>query len=400
MATPTLFVGNLSFQSTEESLRAAFHGCTAARIPLGDGGRSRGFGLVDFPTAEAAAAAKAAMAETEIDGRKVNIDFAQPRAPRSSPTQSAPREPRNAPSSTLYVRNLAYEATQAQVAAVFAPYRVKEVRLMSDRDGRSRGFGYAEFHSVEDARRALNEKNNTEVAGRNIGLDFAEPPRERASPPQRSPTMPTHAPSDTLFLGGLAYSSTEDSIRRAFAACRGIVSVRIAIDPQGQAKGFGYLQFDSVANAQAAMVMNGANVDGRAIRLDFAEPQKPREPREPRAPRPVAAPTAAPTPKLYVGGLSFNTTTPALKAAFERYGTVTDAIVMIDRATHRSKGFGYVTFASQEEATAALTAMNGQQLDERQIRLDYANPAPPKPRTERPQHDREEKPDTRRRGRR
>ncbi|PCD26683.1 hypothetical protein AU210_013105 [Fusarium oxysporum f. sp. radicis-cucumerinum] len=69
--------------------------------------------------------------------------------------------------------------------------------------------------------------------------------------------------------------------------------------------------------------------------------------------------------KLFVGGLAWATTSDTLRAKFSEFGEVTDAIVMTDRETGRSRGFGFVTFNSQEEASAAIEAMNEQEFEER-----------------------------------
>lgn len=77
--------------------------------------------------------------------------------------------------------------------------------------------------------------------------------------------------------------------------------------------------------------------------------------------------------KIYVGNLSWNTTDESLRQAFGQYGTVTDAIAMRDRETGRSRGFGFVTFTSEEEADAAISSMNEQELDSRRIKVSRAN---------------------------
>jgi len=77
--------------------------------------------------------------------------------------------------------------------------------------------------------------------------------------------------------------------------------------------------------------------------------------------------------KLYVGNLSWNTTDDHLNQAFSQYGTVTDHIVMVDRETGRSRGFGFVTFSSESEAQAAITALHDQDLDGRRIKVNFAN---------------------------
>lgn len=76
--------------------------------------------------------------------------------------------------------------------------------------------------------------------------------------------------------------------------------------------------------------------------------------------------------KIFVGGLSWGTDDAGLREAFSAFGDVTDAVVIKDRDTGRSRGFGFVTFASQEEATSARDAMNGADLDGRTLNVDLA----------------------------
>lgn len=78
--------------------------------------------------------------------------------------------------------------------------------------------------------------------------------------------------------------------------------------------------------------------------------------------------------KLFVGNLSFNTTENALQDAFAMHGTVMEAVVMFDRATGRSRGFGFVTMSSPEEAQRAIDALNGADLEGRNITVNVARP--------------------------
>ncbi|WVZ05804.1 hypothetical protein V8G54_019150 [Vigna mungo] len=78
--------------------------------------------------------------------------------------------------------------------------------------------------------------------------------------------------------------------------------------------------------------------------------------------------------KLFVGGLSFCTTEKALSEAFSNYGQVLEAKVVTDRVSDRSKGFGFVTFASADEAENAIAEMKGKTLNGRVIFVDYAKP--------------------------
>ncbi len=76
--------------------------------------------------------------------------------------------------------------------------------------------------------------------------------------------------------------------------------------------------------------------------------------------------------KLFVGGLSWGTTDEGLHQAFEKYGEIVEAKVITDRETGRSRGFGFVTFASEEGIQNAVNEMNGAQLDGRTIRVNEA----------------------------
>jgi cold-inducible RNA-binding protein len=83
--------------------------------------------------------------------------------------------------------------------------------------------------------------------------------------------------------------------------------------------------------------------------------------------------------KLFVGNLSFNTTENDLQDAFAAHGTVLETNLMMDRATGRPRGFGFVTMSSPEEAQKAIDALNGKDLDGRALTVNVA-----KPREERP----------------
>jgi heterogeneous nuclear ribonucleoprotein A1/A3 len=80
--------------------------------------------------------------------------------------------------------------------------------------------------------------------------------------------------------------------------------------------------------------------------------------------------------KLYVGGLSWNTDNEGLRQAFERFGDVEDVRVVTDRETGRSRGFGFVTFSSNEAAQAAISEMDGTALDGRNIKVNEAEDKP------------------------
>jgi RNA recognition motif-containing protein len=81
--------------------------------------------------------------------------------------------------------------------------------------------------------------------------------------------------------------------------------------------------------------------------------------------------TSGPT-KLFVGGLSWDTTSDDLRAAFSPFGPIVDAMVISDRATGKSRGFGFVTFETAAAAEEAVKQMNGKELDGRSLKVNRA----------------------------
>jgi cold-inducible RNA-binding protein len=80
--------------------------------------------------------------------------------------------------------------------------------------------------------------------------------------------------------------------------------------------------------------------------------------------------------RIYVGNLSFATTTESLREAFARYGEVTDSHIATDRSTGQPRGFGFVTMGSAHEAQQAIEGLNGTSLDGRELRVNEAMERP------------------------
>lgn len=78
--------------------------------------------------------------------------------------------------------------------------------------------------------------------------------------------------------------------------------------------------------------------------------------------------------KLYVGNMSYSTTEDSLRAAFGEFGAVEEVAIITDRDTGRPRGFGFVTMANDEEAKAAIQALDGKELDGRTLKVNEARP--------------------------
>jgi cold-inducible RNA-binding protein len=76
--------------------------------------------------------------------------------------------------------------------------------------------------------------------------------------------------------------------------------------------------------------------------------------------------------KLFVGGLNWKTSEEGLRTAFERFGNISEVKVIMDRETGRSRGFGFVTFSEDDAGTAAVSEMDGKELEGRAIKVNEA----------------------------
>ena len=83
--------------------------------------------------------------------------------------------------------------------------------------------------------------------------------------------------------------------------------------------------------------------------------------------------------KLFVGNLSYNMTDDQLNAVFAPYGKIVSANIVFDKFSHRSKGFGFVEFETEEQAQAAIQALDGSEQDGRNIAVKEALPRPDRP---------------------
>lgn len=245
----TLFVKGFGDDMTEKKLKKSFKGCEAIRLNL-----QKRFAFIDFPSAELAKEMYEANQGLEIDGHSLVVDMAnkKPQKPERKSTDS----------NTLFVKNIPEDCTKNDVEEFFDG--VSSIR-MPERDGYHKGFAFVEFTSVELAKSTLQEKQGAELNGNKLFLDMAgeKPNRDSRNQPGKS---------NILFVKNLSFDTDEDTLKESFD---GAESARIMKFPDtGKSKGFGFVDFDSTESAQKALDdMQGQEIDGRNILVDFASPR-------------------------------------------------------------------------------------------------------------------------------
>ncbi|KAG5179693.1 chloroplast 29 kDa ribonucleoprotein [Tribonema minus] len=179
-----------------------------------------------------------------------------------------------------------------------------------------------------------------------------------------------------LYVGNLGYDTNNDTLSQAFSQFGAVQEASVATDREtGSSRGFGFVTYGTPQEAQAAMDnLNNTQLDGRTIRVNLSQPRERAAGGGGFGGGSGGGGGASEGNKLFIGNLGWNTTTDDLHAAFGQYGQVQDAIVMTDRETGSSRGFGFVTYATADSAQAAIRALDGTDFGGRNIRVNISEP--------------------------
>ncbi|KAJ9643191.1 nuclear localization sequence binding protein [Knufia peltigerae] len=221
-----------------------------------------------------------------------------------------------------------------------------------------------------------DESDEEEEVEKKSAKRKAEDTESPAAKKTKVETTDANTNSPNLFVGNLSWNVDEEWLRSEFESFGELSGVRLMTDRQtGRSKGFGYVEFVNAADAAKAQTeKHGADLDGRALNVDFANARPDAGQKQDNRRKSYGDQVSEPSDTLFLGNLSFDCTQEDVTDAFGPHGTVLGIRLPTDRETGAPKGFGYVTFASIEEAQAALEAMQGGYIKSRPVRLDYSQP--------------------------
>nr|KMM71637.1 nucleolysin TIA-1 [Coccidioides posadasii RMSCC 3488] len=168
-----------------------------------------------------------------------------------------------------------------------------------------------------------------------------------------------------LYVGGLDPRVTEDILRQIFETTGHVQSVKIIPDKNFQSKGlnYGFVEYDDPGAAERAMqTLNGRRVHQSEIRVNWAYQSNNANKED-----------TSNHFHIFVGDLSNEVNDEVLLQAFSAFGSVSEARVMWDMKTGRSRGYGFVAFRERADAEKALSSMDGEWLGSRAIRCNWAN---------------------------
>ncbi|KAK4639737.1 E3 ubiquitin-protein ligase pub1 [Podospora bellae-mahoneyi] len=166
-----------------------------------------------------------------------------------------------------------------------------------------------------------------------------------------------------LYVGGLDPRVTEDVLRQIFETTGHVQNVKIIPDKNAKGYNYGFVEYDDPGSAERAMqTLNGRRVHQAEIRVNWAYQSNNTNKED-----------TSNHFHIFVGDLSNEVNDEVLLQAFSAFGSVSEARVMWDMKTGRSRGYGFVAFRDRPEAEKALSSMDGEWLGSRAIRCNWAN---------------------------
>ncbi|KAK6792349.1 hypothetical protein RDI58_011430 [Solanum bulbocastanum] len=252
---------------------------------------------------------------------------------------------------SLYVGDLDTTVDEGQLYEIFnqvAP--VLSVRVCRDQRRASLGYAYVNFTSTQDATTARELLNFTQVNGKPMRIMFSH----------RDPSLRKSGYAN-VFIKNLDSSIDNKALQDTFGAFGTVLSCKVAVDSSGQSKGYGFVQFDQDEAAQKAINrLNGMLINEKQVYVGFFIRGQERR-----------GNVCDKFTNVYVKNLPESTSDEDLKKLFEKYGTITSALVMTD-SSGKSRGFGFVNFETWDAAASAVEELNGHSLNEKVLYVGKA----------------------------
>eukprot|EP00752_Nemacystus_decipiens_P016539 g14782.t1 len=169
-----------------------------------------------------------------------------------------------------------------------------------------------------------------------------------------------------LFIGGISWQTTEEGLRHHFGKYGALADIALMKDKYtGHPRGFGFIKFEDLTVLDEILSQEH-KIDGKVVDVKRAVPKSEAPGPSSRSSRP------AETNKIFVGGLAPTVMMAEFRKYFETFGSVVDAVVMFDRQTQRSRGFGFVTF--QEDSVVHEIMMGTHEINGKMVEVKRAEP--------------------------
>lgn len=372
-ASASLYVGDLAQDVTEALLFDIFNnvGPVASVRVCRDAAtrRSLGYAYVNFHRVEDAERALDTMNFKDIRNKACRIMWSH-------------RDPslRKSGLGNIFVKNLDPEIDNKTLYDTFSIYgNILSCKVATDKNGVSLGYGFVHFESEASARDSIAEcngkfladgsgkvlKGDASLKGRGIIVTAFKSKKERGA---------NSVKFTNVYMKNIPLEMTRDEFEAKCEPYGVITSVFYPTDQDGKFKGYAFVNYESSEAASAAVDgLNGQLWSEKPLVVARAQKKEERE-KELRLKfeaKKIERQKKYEGVNLYVKNLSDDINDEKLLAEFSKFGTIESAKVMEDQ-NKKSKGFGFVCFSSPEEATKAVTEMNGRMLDNKPLYVALA----------------------------
>lgn len=309
--------------------------------------RSLGYAYVNFQQPADAERALDTMNFDTIRGRPCRIMWSQ-------------RDPsiRKSGVGNIFIKNLDKSIDNKALYDTFSAFgNILSCKIAMDEHG-SKGYGFVHFETEEAARNSIEKVNGMLLNGKKVFVGRFMTRRERYD------VMGDRAKKFTnVYVKNFGDNLDDDKLRDMFEKCGPVSSCKVMSGEEGKSRGFGFVSFEDHESAQRAVdELNGKDMDGLVMYVGRAQKKAERqaELKEKFERQKMERMTRYQGVNLYVKNLDDTIDDELLRKEFAQFGSITSAKIMTEGG--RSKGFGFVCFNSPEEATRAVTEMNGRIL--------------------------------------
>jgi polyadenylate-binding protein len=271
-----IFIKNLDEAIDNKALHdtfAAFGNVLSCKVATDEQGRSKGYGFVHYETAEAADGAIKAVNGMLLNDKKVYVGHHISRKERQSKLDEMKAQFTN-----LYVKNIDLEVTQEELEELFRPFgRMTSAIIQLDDEGKSKGFGFVNYETHEEAQAAVDALHDLDIRGKKIFVSRAQKKIEREEELRKSHEQAmleklSKYQGVNLYIKNLEDDIDDDKLRAEFEACGTITSCKVMRDEKGLSKGFGFVCFSSPDEATRAVAeMNNKIIGTKPLYVSLAQ---------------------------------------------------------------------------------------------------------------------------------
>ncbi|SAM05700.1 hypothetical protein [Absidia glauca] len=361
--TASLYVGELDPSVTEAMLFEMFNmiGPVASIRVCRDAvtRRSLGYAYVNFHNVVDGERALETLNYTLVKGKPCRIMWSQ-------------RDPslRKTGSGNVFIKNLDVTIDNKALHDTFSAFgNILSCKIAIDESGNSKGYGFVHYETEEAAENAIKHVNGMLLNDKKVFVGHHVPRKERQAKIEE-----LRAKFTNVYVKNLDTEVTDDEFTAMFTKYGPVTSALISKDEEGKSKGFGFVNYENFEDAHKAVDnLNETEHNGKTLYVGRAQKKAEREEELRRQYEQAKMEKLAKYQgvNLYVKNLDDDVDDEKLRQEFSVYGVITSAKIMRDDKEN-SKGFGFVCFSSPDEATKAVTEMNGRMIGSKPIYVALA----------------------------